>query len=67
MHSALYSPMEDAHKHEAFTQRAEESLASPQSVNVPDEELALFLSEISHRSRENAEVARKKLAQRLAE
>ena len=68
MHTALFSLIEDAQKYETLAQKAEESLdRHPEGGLDDDDELAQFLREIACRSREQAEVAKRLLAQRVAE
>jgi hypothetical protein len=66
MHTALFSLIEDAQKYETMAQRAEESLDRHLEGSL-DDELTQFLREIACRSREQAEVAKRLLAQRVAE
>ena len=68
MHTAaLFSLIEDAQKYETLVQRAEESLDRHPEGSLDDDELTQFLREIACRSREHAEVAKRLLAQRVAE
>jgi hypothetical protein len=67
MHTALFSLIEDAQKYGTMAQRAEESLDLRHLEGSLDDELTQFLREIACRSREQAEVAKRLLAQRVAE
>ena len=66
MHTALFSLIEDAEKYETLAQRAKESLEWHPEGSL-DDELTQFLHEIARRSGEHAEVAKRLLAQRVAE